>query len=355
LFQLPAGWGPLKVLIVKPSSLGDVVHALPVLRLIKKHLPDSKVYWWIKTSLAPLLEGDPDLAGLIPFDRWRWRWPWHWHEAWQSLQTLRRHRFDWILDLQGLLRSGIVSWLANGSRVAGLEDNREGVQAFFDVALPCPFPNAHIVDRYLSVLPLLGVPASGDFQWLPVRSLALEAVNSRWHPGGLRWIILAPGARWANKRWPAEYYAELVRLLAERQPDLQFAILGAAYDRDLGAFITSANPGRCLDLTGLTTLPELIEWLRLGEVVVTNDTGPLHLAAAMDKPLVALFGPTNPLRSGPYGKIAQVMQANLPCVPCMKDFCRLENPLECLRVITPAAVARKIEESISHQKNMAVK
>ena len=101
----------LNILILKPSSLGDVVQALPVLRLIKQHLPESKVYWWLDAKLAPLLEGDADLAGILPFDRRRVASPRFWREAWQTLRAARAKSFDWVIDLQGLARSGLAAWL----------------------------------------------------------------------------------------------------------------------------------------------------------------------------------------------------------------------------------------------------
>ena len=110
-------------------------------------------------------------------------------------------------------------------------------------------------------------------------------------------------------------------------------------DAALGREIASADPARCLDLTGQTTLPEMIEWLRLSELVITNDTGPMHAAAALRKPVIALFGPTDPNLTGPYGQRGNVLQvSHLPCVPCMKSHCTYAEPLACLRAITPAQV-----------------
>src|SRR5258708_30046252 len=116
----------LKILILKPSSMGDVVQALPVLRLIKRHRPESAVFWWVDTALAPLLQGDPDLAGVVLFERRRWRGPWRWPEFWRSILWMREQCFDWVIDLQGLARSGLVGWLANGRRYIGLDESREG-------------------------------------------------------------------------------------------------------------------------------------------------------------------------------------------------------------------------------------
>ena len=332
----------MKILILKPSSLGDVIQALPVLRLIKLHRPESEIFWWIDTALAPLLEADPDLAGLIRFDRARWVSPWHWGEVWQSARHLREHRFDWVIDLQGLFRSAVVGWLANGSLTVGLDDPREGAGTFHDVTIPRPSPQAHAVDWYLAVLRALGVPGRREFVWMPERPQAIASIHTRWAPTSRRWLAVHPGARWANKRWPAAHFAELVRRLSTQEQDLHFVILGGAGDRALGEIISGAAPGRCLNLTGQTSLSEMIEWIRLSEVMVTNDTGPMHVAAALNKPLVALFGPTEPRRTGPYGRLDQTVQASLPCVPCMKDSCRAIKTMECLHELRPEAIAARV-------------
>lgn len=336
---------PLKILILKPSSLGDVVQALPVLRLIKKHLPASEVHWWLDKSLVPLLEGDPDLAGVIPFERQRWASPLHWHEALASLRDIRRLGFDWVIDLQSLLRSGVVAWMASARLTVGLDDAREGARGFYDLIARRPSYDTHAVDWYLGVLPLLGVPVNRDFVWLPERPAVAASVREKWPDGGARWIVLQPGARWENKCWPAEHFAELARKFSGDA--FRFLILGGLADRPLGERIACAAPERCLDLTGRTSLPEMVEWIRRSELMVTNDTGPMHVAAALGKPVLALFGPTDPHRTGPYGQIKNVLRLDLPCVPCMKSHCRYEKPMECLRGLSAEMVFSRARTILS--------
>lgn len=342
---------PAKILILKPSSLGDVIQALPVLRLLKRHLPESQVYWWIETGLAPLLEGDPDLAGVVLFDRRRWGFPRHWPELARSIAWMREQRFDWVIDLQCLARSGAFAWLANGGLTVGLDEVREGARGFYDqVARRASF-HTHAVDWYLAVLPLLGVPAGRDFEWLPPRPAAAAVLRQRWPIGGARWISLQPGARWLNKRWPVEYFCELVRRLSGQVDGaVRFAVLGGNEDRELGAAICAAGGKACLDLTGRLSLPEMIEWLRQSELMVTNDTGPMHVAAALRKPIVAMFGPTEPCRTGPYGQLDQVLQLDLPCVPCLRAHCRYHLPLECLRALSPDLVAQRVLRAIDNTR-----
>jgi heptosyltransferase-1 len=337
----------VKILILKPSSLGDVVQALPVLRLIKRHLPASEIYWWIDSSLAPLLEGDPDLAGVILFERRRWASPLHWGEVWHSVRGLRQQAFDWVIDLQCLLRTGIFAWLANGKLSIGLDEAREGARGFYDHIVPRPSALTHAVDWYLRVLPVLGVPVDWQFEWLPPRPALATSLRRKWPVDGARWIVFQPGARWSNKLWPVESYAELVRLLAPVTPGFRFAILGGNEDRLLGEVIARGDPARCLDLTGRLSLPEMVEWIRLSELMVSNDTGPMHVAAALGIPVVALFGPTEPRRTGPYRQLDRVLQLNLPCVPCMKARCTYFKPFECLRAIPPAAVFAAVQRRLA--------
>ncbi len=342
----------LKILILKPSSLGDVIHALPVLRLLKLHWPRSEVFWWIESGLAPLLEDDPDITGTFRFQRKRWASPRRWPEVGSSIKAMRRERFDIALDLQGLARSALFTWLANAGLSIGLdnpwEGAREGARAAYDL-VPTRAPGGtHAVDRYLAVLPLLNVPVHDRFQWLPDRPETAIRVREKWNPAGKRWIALLPGARWTNKRWPLEYFNELTRLLLGASPELNIAILGGADDSALGTAIAAVNRDRCLDLTGRTSLPEMIEWLRLSELVITNDTGPMHAAAALRKPVIALFGPTNPDRTGPYGQRANVLQATqVPCVPCLKSECSNSDYLACLKAITPAQVCARACQRLS--------
>jgi heptosyltransferase I len=333
----------VKILILKPSSLGDVVHALPVLRCLRRHLPASEIWWWIDTRLAPLLDGDPDLTGLVLFDRKRWASPASWPALWRSLRAQRRKRFDWVIDLQSLARSGVFGWLANGRFTIGLDDAREGAPCFYDELVPRPSPQTHAVDWYLAVLSRLRVPVRWDFDWLPAHLPTAASVRRRWDVDGRRWIALLPGARWLNKRWPVDYFAELVRQATSQDPQLGFVVLGDATDRDLGPRIAAAAPAQCLDLTGQTALAELVEWVRLSEFVISNDTGPMHIAAALGKRVLGLFGPTNPHRTGPYGPQHRTLQHSLACVPCMKDSCAHVRPLECLRGITPAEVAGQMQ------------
>ena len=347
----------MKILILKPSSLGDVIHALPVLRLLKLHFRDAEIFWWIDSALAPLIEGDPDLAGIVRFERKRWGKPQHWPEMFRSIRWLRSQRFDLVIDLQSLLRSAVFAWLTRGKFLVGLDEIREGARGFYDLAVPRKDFFTHAVDWYLAVLPPLGVPVHNNFVWLPERADVSADIKRKWPAASTatphsalrtpHLIALQPGARWENKRWPVQHFSELVRALAAKFPETHFAILGGKDDLALGEKISAAAPEHCLNLCGQTSLPEMIEWVRRCDLLVTNDTGPMHVAAALNKPLVALFGPTEPRRTGPYGQLQNVLRLELPCSPCMKPDCTFEKTDECLRALSPATVLQRVGKIIS--------
>jgi lipopolysaccharide heptosyltransferase II len=341
---------PARILLLKPSSLGDVIHALPVLRVLRRAFPAAEIWWWIDAGLRPLLEDDPDLTGLIPFNRRALRKPSGWLPFVRSLREMRRRQFDWVLDLQALARSGLVTWWSHARFSVGLDDRREGAPAFYDLAVPRPTPLTHAVDWYLEVPRRLGLPVKWDFDWIPPRPAVAARLRERWRTDAARWVAVQPGARWATKRWPARHFAAVIRALAGDDPALRFALLGSPDERDLAREIAEAAPDRCLVLAGETTLPEMVEWLRLAALLITNDTGPLHAAAAMRRPVLALFGPTEPRRTGPYGQLDHVLQLGLDCVPCLHHDCRHPVFLECLRGLTPPTVIARARELLAEQQ-----
>jgi heptosyltransferase I len=329
---------PSKILILKPSSLGDIVQAMPVLRMLKRQYPASRIYWWIAAEFAPLLEDDPDLAGLFVFPRKQWIHPRFWRDMGRSILQMRQQNFDWVIDLQSLARSALVAWLARGKLTVGLADPREGAEAFYDLAVPRPRTQHHAVDWYLHVLTALQVPCRWDFEWLPENPQAARTVAAKCPAREIPWIAIHSGARWPTKRWPMENYAQLMTQLAASNSHLRFLILGSSNGDSTGSRLIQAAPERCLDLTGKTSLLELIEWLRLSRLLITNDTGPMHIAAALNKPVVALFGPTDPQRTGPYGQLDRTLQLSLPCQPCLRSVCHYARKFACLRELKPDQV-----------------
>lgn len=336
----------LKILLLKPSSLGDVVHALPVLRLLRRHLPGARIDWWIDSRLAGLLEGDAHIDHLIRFERERWSRPRYWPEALRSLHHIRRTRYDWVIDLQALARSAAVAWFAGAGLTIGLEDLREGAATFYQIRVPRPTPRTHAVDWYLETLRPLGIPVDAAFDWIPARPELAAGLEARWPSESGIWVGIQPGARWDTKRWPPAAFGNLIRTLARRQPELRFAVFGSAGESALAGEVCALGGPRCLDLAGKLSLAEMIEWLRRCHLLVSNDTGPMHVAAALDKPVVALFGPTDPQRTGPYRQQHLVLQERLSCVPCFRGHCTHPTPLACLHALTVERVATEVERRL---------
>ena len=163
-----------------------------------------------------------------------------------SIREMRAKHFDWVIDLQGLARSGTFAWLVNGDAIIGVADSREGALGFYDIAVPRPTPETHAVDWYLAVAKELGVPIDRDFTWMPPRPEIQRAFCAKWGNASSRWMVINPGARWLNKRWPVEYFAELVKRLAAQDSEFRFAILGGKEDQPLGRQIAAAEPNRSL-------------------------------------------------------------------------------------------------------------
>ena len=328
----------LKILILKPSSLGDVTHALPVLRILKQRYPYAEIHWLIADNLAPLLAGDPDLEKLHIFHRRNWFSPTGAYRLLCLIWDLRREGFDWVIDLQGLARSAWLGCLVQGRWAIGVDSGREGARAFNDLSVCRRSPKTHAVDWCLDVIRAMGIDSSGDYIWLPKR---LPRSTSLLDPRYM-WIVLCPGARWPSKCWPLDYFVSLAAKFRFMGGRIRIAILGTIEDLESGEAIFNAAPNVSLNLVGKTTLPEMLECLSFARVVVANDSGPLHLAVALNRPLVALYGPTHPERTGPYGRSSSVIQAPVPCSPCQLPNCNSLVQGECMRGISPDVVANAI-------------
>ena len=325
----------MKVLILKPSSLGDIIHAIPVLRLIKIQRPEWRVHWWVAKHFAPLLEMDRDISALHYFERNAWNSFRGIARGVRCVERMRMEQFDVVIDLQGLARSALHGWAVRGKYTIGLNQCREGAALFYDVSVPRPNYHSHAVDWCLQVLPEIGLSAKGPFEWLPERPWIAKRIYDLGYQSNYRWIALCPGARWESKRWPIELFEELIKKFDF--PDVRFVIIGGKEDQAIGRRLGRSD--RAMDLTGRTSLSEMIEWMRICSTVVTNDTGPMHIAAALGVRVVALFGPTDPRRTGPYKAVGRVVQQNqLDCVPCLNRHCDHSIERECLRLITPEEV-----------------
>jgi lipopolysaccharide heptosyltransferase I len=298
----------MRILIIKPSSLGDVVHALPTVNLIRQKFPDARISWLVRDSLVSLLKNCPVIDERIRFRRHDYA------KVPGLLWRLRRERFDLVIDLQGLFRSGFMAWATRAPRRIGLADAREGARSFYNEIVAVP--RAHAIDRYLLAAKHLGCEtAPVEF---PLGIPAHEPTE------GL--IAVNPSARWQTKLWGDDKFAGLVRQL----PSKRVVITGSVEDRMRCNFIAQGRQ----NVAGGTDLFELAELYARCSVVITNDSGPMHIAAAVGTPVIAIFGPTDPTLTGPYGKQHVVLRSGIPCSPCMKDHCTHTPRMECMQQVT---------------------
>jgi lipopolysaccharide heptosyltransferase I len=319
---------PARVLIVKPSAIGDVVHALPVLKLLKDHWPAAKFSWLVTPACAGILDGHPLLHEVIRFDRKKygssWRRPKVLRSLLQFALDLRSRRFDIAIDLQGLFRSGWLTFESGAPVRIGLSDAREMATLFYTRRISVPRgEQVHAIDRYLRVPQALGAK-SGPVEFLFADSVGDHAFVAERTPE--RYALMFPGTNWPTKRWPVAKFAELAQRLRERF-NLPTVVGGGPNERELAAQI----PGT-INLAGQTTLNQLVALIRRADVVVSNDSGPMHIAAALNKPLVAPFGPTNPFRTGPYRRLDSVIKLDIVCSPCYSRTCSHQSCLQNLEV-----------------------
>ncbi|MDR2463520.1 MAG: glycosyltransferase family 9 protein [Verrucomicrobiales bacterium] len=318
----------MKILVVKPTALGDVAQALGVAPVLRRGA--GRLAWLVDEDYAPLVKACPAVDEIITFPRRRLgKSPSAW---WRWLRSLRRHGFDVALDLQGLARSALMMRAVRADWRVGLRSAREGARLAYNVAVDdC---QRRAADRYLAAALLVAGDADGELPDAPPL-----AVPSGDLPGSLsagRYTVLHPYSKWNTKLWPWRHYAELARCL----PGEQFVLIGS------GAFFPMDEPN-VLDLRNRTGLAELLVLLGNARAVISTDSGPLHVAAAFDRPLVALFGATDPSKTAPRATRVRTLTVNLPCRPCGRRVCEQPLTMECLRLITPQAVATAWKEIIT--------
>ena len=293
------------ILIIKPSALGDVVHALPVLDALRRTWPDARITWMIRREFAPLLECVRGLDETLLFERrriGRWYTPDGWAALQALIQRLRNDRYDLVLDLQGLFRTALFARLSGCPVRVGMATARECAPLLYTHRVQPPADSRHMVDSYRTMLDAVGV---SDFQtqvtFQPPAS-ALQAVSHLLEDEGLtpnRFAVLIPGAAHATKQWPTERFAAVAERLA-KEYGLAVAAVGTAGEKRIVTALQQNCAVPIVDLTGKTTIPQLVALLAQAAMVVSNETGPGHIAVAQNTPSVLIFGPTNPAWVGPY-------------------------------------------------------
>ena len=317
-----------RLLVIKPSSLGDVIHALPALALIRRRLGTdlTRVSWVVNDSFSSLLEMAPGIDRIVKFPRKRL---WERGVIRAFKHDLQSEAYDVAIDFQGLLRSGLMAWCSNAPRRIGFADGRECSPWFYNESIRVP--KGHAVERNLQLADA-AFPKDGDDihtacgPLLQVTTEQLAAARVKLSVDDNKTPVLAIGhsSRWNSKNWPAPFFARVMDILTERRPDIQFWLLGAPEERPRADEVCHAcKTARPLNLTGQSSMTELVALLAASTALFTNDSGPMHLAAALDVPTVALFGATNPDLTGPYGPPGRhkVFRSACPQSPCFKHDC----------------------------------
>jgi len=327
---------PIRICVIKPSSLGDVVQALPILSALRNRWPYSHITWVIGRAYRDVVRGHCDVDEILDFDRPRGgRGVLVAGRALALLQRLRNGHFDLAIDLQGLLRSALLG-AATGARVrVGMADAREGSQWLYTDVVDAPRLELHAVDRALQVAEALGAAIHEPRFNLPI---GLE--DHRWAKLQLAAaprprIMLMVGARWRTKRWPPEHFAEIGRR-AVAEFGATLVAVGSAADRSLvDALKRHLGPVGLLDYCGRTRLKPLAALALQCDLMVSNDTGPLHLAAAAGARVLGIFTCTSPALTGPVGPHVATVQS---CVWCAPSFVKRCRRLDCMIELSPDRV-----------------
>ena len=331
---------PDRVLIVKPSSLGDVVHALPTLAALRDHWPSARFSWLVNKGLRGLIDGNPHLDEVIPFDRGAIGFhPRGLRGIGDVVRELRARRFDLAIDLQGLLRSGLLT-AATGARVrVGLATAREGSTRFYTHLIAPPERSEHAVDRLLEVARTFGADVSRPRFDAVISDADRQWARARLHGSSRPILVVNVGARWRTKRWAPQSFAAVARRAIDELGASVVAV-GAAEDRPLVRAVKEALGGRALiDLAGETTLPQIAAVASECDLFLSNDTGPLHLAAATGTAVVGVYTCTKPEWTGPYGPNASVCRTGIGCAgSCVKTCAHME----CMAELTPERVWRVV-------------
>jgi len=332
---------PRRILLIKPSAIGDVVHTLPILALLRRQFAEAHIAWLLTPACAGLLDGHPMLNEVIVFERHRfgrgWREPASAHGLISFIQELRQRKFDLVIDLQGLLRSGLLAWLTGAPVRIGFANARELAPVFYTHRVRIDTAEQHAIDRYLKVAEALGCDMNGPLEFPFHVTDQDRGEVAAMLDGSTRYAVLLPGTNWATKRWPVERYAALVTPLRERF-GLACVVAGSPDERELAEQI----PGG-INLAGRTSLRQLAALVERADLVIANDSGPMHIAAAMNRPLVTLFGPTNPVRTGPYRREDSVLRVDIACSPCYSRTCSHQS---CLRWLEIEPVLKLIEREM---------
>jgi len=298
------------ILIIKPSALGDIVHSLPFLAVVKKKFPHAKIDWVVAHGLHEFLEGHPMINRLWVIKKDQWKKLRHLKHTLGEIKELKKglkdSKYDVSIDLSGLLRSGIISHFSNAKIRLGFKESDEGSPFFYTHKIHGSM-KIHAIDRYLEIARFMGCSIDKiDYPFAPYdpNPPILKQLPSAY-------AVMCPSAGKPANRWQAEKFGRLAAKL--KLPTIVIASLSEA---DIAQEVVQNSKGKAISIAGKTGLKDLVALIANASFFICNDTGPMHIAAALDISVFAIFGPANPIRTGPYGSIHTVIQKNIDCAPC---------------------------------------
>ncbi len=343
---------PENILIIKPSSLGDVVLALPALSALRRNFPDARISWLVRPAFAPLLKNHPHLTDVILFDRKVLGKAWFQPGAFASLlsliRQLRRSSFDVVIDLQGLFRTASLAWLSGCKKRLGMSDAREFAHLFYTHKIPQNQGSIHLVDYYLKIIQAVGASDIAVQFVLPADSAAADSVKRLLNAHSInpdKYVVFIPSSARADKCWPVERFAALADRITSRF-GLSVVATGTESEKSIVEKLKTIANVPVTNFAGLTSLSELAALLKTARLVVSNDTGPGHIAAALGTPLVMMFGMSNPARVAPYGR-KQCIMAVEPDGRGLERNSR--NPKHDIKAITIDEVYQKVCEQVTQK------
>ena len=312
-----------KFLIVRLGSLGDVVHGIPAAAALRRRYPDARIDWLVDPRYVELLDlvgGIDDRIGFDPRGLTRGR-----ARAWATVRNLRRAHYDAVIDLQGLLKSAVLARIVGARQTIGLPRPhlREPLARLFYTETPDPGAAAHVIQKGLALLAPLGVvDRAVQFPITIPRTATVAAAAER--AGGGEYALINPGAAWPNKRWPPDRFGAVAAALRQGLGLRSLVLWGPGEDA-LAAAVVAASQGAA-ETAPKTTVGDIVGIARAARVMISGDTGPLHIGAAVGTPIVALFGPTLAERNGPWSPRDLVLSRVAQCACVYERRCRKAVP-----------------------------
>ncbi len=303
---------PQRFLVIRLSSIGDIVHALPAVAALGETFPEAQIHWAVETRYADLLDGNPCIHRVVKLNTLEWRQRFKSaktiEEIARSLMTLRELWFDVAIDFQGLFKSGLIARLSRSRERVGFAENwlREPAAGVFYTERVAPRGRRHVIDMNLALVERLGVRPPGPANWkfpLPRTESDDRFVEQQLASlGTLEFIVINPGGGWKSKCWAPENYAALIRCLEAEFPWKVLLTGSAEEEESIRAIVERPGSRRASYIP--TTIVQLIALARRARLFVGGDTGPVHLAAAVGTPIVAIYDATDslntPERNGPF-------------------------------------------------------